>query len=77
MRRKAMIRLVVALVCGATLLQIGACGSVLGDLGLRLAGVLFLDQFVGPLVGDPAGDLGIDLSSLCGSCGAAGQDAGQ
>jgi len=36
------------------LFQLGGCVT---DLVVRLLGVLLLDQFVGPIIGDPAGDL--------------------
>ncbi len=64
--------LVVSLVCGTILLQgIGAgCSGFVVDTILKIIGVAILDQTLGPLLGDPAGDTTFDLANLFG-----GQDA--
>ena len=60
--------LVVSLVCGTILLQgIGAgCSGFVIDTVLKIIGVAILDQTLGPLLGDPAGDGSVDLANLFG-----------
>ena len=68
MARKRTRWLVVSLVCGTILLQgIGAgCSGFVIDTILKIIGVAVLDQTLGPLLGDPAGDTTFDLANLFG-----------
>ena len=52
------------LVCGAVLIQFTGCAGILVDLPLRILAMLVLDQVLGPLLGDPAGDISPDLGNL-------------
>lgn len=60
--------LVVSLVCGTILLQgIGAgCSGFVVDTIRRIIGITILDQTLGPLLGDPAGDTTFNLANLFG-----------
>jgi hypothetical protein len=68
MARKRTRWLVVSLVCGTILLQgIGAgCSGFVIDTILKVIGISILDQTLGPLLGDPAGDTTFDLANLFG-----------
>lgn len=56
--------LLVWLLCGAAVVQVGGCVGAAADMGLKIAVMLVLDQTLGPLLGDPAGDLNPNLGNL-------------
>ena len=65
MQRHVIVALLIVSIMSSTMVVGCTGGSIVAGLGmevgivlLQFVGALALDQFVGPLFGDPAGDLG-------------------
>ncbi len=62
MRHNVTIAVLILCIVGTTMATgcdgvLGVVGAELGWTALQVGGALLLDQFVGPVFGDPAGDL--------------------